>query len=166
MNDHHHEASSSKQGNPWKTGVIATGVAFGVLLATGLTVAALNEGGVFSTDDSPAETVAATSSEAPSRQAPQPAQRERPRENCSAYLTGANRDTGRVVKDGAVGAMVGAGTGAAGGAIADGGDGAGKGAGIGAVVGAVAGAFHGLNEENKRTGAAEQAYRDCLARNG
>lgn len=165
MSDLNQENSSGKQDNPWKTGVIATGVAFGVLLATGLTVAALNEGGVFSTDDAPAKTVAATSSQAPREQAPQPAEREQPRENCSAYLAGANRDTGRVVKDGAVGAMVGAGTGAAGGAIADGGDGAGKGAGIGAVVGAVAGAVHGLSEQNKRTGAAEQAYRDCLARN-
>lgn len=155
--------------NPWKTGVIATGVAFGVLVAAGLTFAALNEAGVFEEDSGPAAQVAATSSSTPQQRAPaQPAAapEPEPRENCSVHLADAQRDNTRVVKDGAVGAMVGAGTGAAGGAIADGGDGAGKGAGIGAVVGAVAGAFHGLTEEDKRASAAEQAYRDCLARNG
>jgi outer membrane lipoprotein SlyB len=97
----------------------------------------------------------------PQQQAP-----VRVRENCEQFRVGAARDSTRIAKNGAVGAMIGAGTGAAGGAIADGGSGAGKGAGIGAVVGAVAGAVHGLTEENARVDGAERAYHDCLARNG
>ena len=82
------------------------------------------------------------------------------------YLSATGQDNTRMLKDGALGAVVGAGTGAAGGAIADGGSGAGKGAGIGALVGAVAGAAHGYTQEKRRTDEAEQAYRACLARNG
>ena len=37
----------SDRHNPWKTGVIATGVALGILVTGGLTFAALNEADVF-----------------------------------------------------------------------------------------------------------------------
>ncbi|HKC52184.1 MAG TPA: hypothetical protein VKF60_15425 [Myxococcota bacterium] len=87
-------------------------------------------------------------------------------EDCNQYAALARRDTGRIVRDGAVGGAVGAGVGAAGGAIADGGKGAGKGAGIGALVGATIGALRGLNEENQKSEAARTAYADCLARRG
>lgn len=86
-------------------------------------------------------------------------------ENCNQYAAAA-RDNMRIVKDGAIGGAVGAGVGAAGGAIADGGSGAGKGAGIGAVVGVVSGAFYGLNEENKKSERAREAYAECIARRG
>lgn len=167
---------ASPEHNPWKTGVIATGIAVVVLVAAGLTFAALNdrssdageatqalaEDHAKRTAD-PAPTVVAAAPPAPTAQvAPQSAP---PREDCGRYLSGAQRDTGRLVKDGAVGALIGAGTGAAGGAIADGGSGAGKGAGIGAVVGAVAGTVHGLTQDNQRISGAERAYQDCLARN-
>ena len=84
-------------------------------------------------------------------------------ENCNQYAAAA-RDNMRIVKDGAIGGAVGAGVGAAGGAIADGGKGAGKGAGIGAVVGVVGGALYGLNEENKKSASAREAYAECVAR--
>ena len=86
-------------------------------------------------------------------------------ENCNQYAAAA-RDNMRIVKDGAIGGAVGAGVGAAGGAIADGGSGAGKGAGIGAVVGVVGGALYGLNEENKKSASAREAYAECVARRG
>jgi uncharacterized protein YcfJ len=86
-------------------------------------------------------------------------------EDCNRYAAEA-RDNKRIVKDGAIGAVVGAGVGAAGGAIADGKDGAGKGAGIGAVVGVVSGAIYGLTEENKKSESAREAYSDCIARRG
>ena len=87
-------------------------------------------------------------------------------EDCNRYAANAQRDTGRIVRDGAIGGAVGAGVGAAGGAIADGGNGAGKGAGIGALVGATVGALRGLSEENQKSETARQAYADCLARRG
>jgi hypothetical protein len=87
-------------------------------------------------------------------------------EDCNRYAASVTRDSGRIVRDGLVGGAVGAGLGAAGGAIADGGSGAGKGAGIGALVGATAGGLYGLNEENRKTQVARDAYRDCLARRG
>jgi hypothetical protein len=86
-------------------------------------------------------------------------------ENCNQYAAAA-RDNMRIVKDSAIGGAVGAGVGAAGGAIADGGSGAGKGAGIGAVVGVVSGALYGLNEENRKSEGARQAYAECIARRG
>jgi hypothetical protein len=86
-------------------------------------------------------------------------------EDCNRYAA-AERDGKRIAKDGAIGAAVGAAAGAAGGAIADGGDGAGKGAGIGAIVGAASGALYGVNEENKKSERAREAYADCIARNG
>ena len=86
-------------------------------------------------------------------------------EDCNQYAA-AERDNKRIVKDGAIGAAVGAGIGAASGAIADGDDGAGKGAGIGAVVGAVSGTLYGLNEENKKSERAREAYAECIARRG
>jgi len=86
-------------------------------------------------------------------------------EDCNRYAAQA-RDGARIAKNGAIGGVVGAGVGAAGGAIADGGKGAGKGAGIGALVGITAGALYGLNEENRRSDAAREAYADCIARGG
>lgn len=171
-----HTTNNNSSHNPWKSGAIGTGVALVVLVAAGLTFAALNDRS--NQDDEAAAAVAeekasskaesapttvAAAPAAPSAQpAPQPAA---PREDCGRYLAGTQRDNRRLLKDGAVGAMIGAGTGAAGGAIADGGSGAGKGAGIGAVVGAVAGTVHGLNQENQRVSGAERAYHDCVARN-
>ncbi len=87
-------------------------------------------------------------------------------EDCNVYAANAARDNMRIVKDGAIGGAVGAGAGAVGGAIADGDDGLGKGAGIGALVGAAAGALYGLNEENRKSDAARQAYAACIARGG
>jgi hypothetical protein len=101
---------------------------------------------------------------------PAPEARARPApaviEDCNRYAAAAARDNMNIVKDGAIGGAVGAGVGAAGGAIADGGSGAGKGAGIGAVVGAVGGALYGLNEENRKSERARDAYAACLARRG
>ncbi|MCP5200128.1 MAG: hypothetical protein H6977_08940 [Gammaproteobacteria bacterium] len=147
---------------------LVSGTVIGLLAAGGITWAALYDG---VEDKGPGDATADAAAAPPSAPAPAaspPAAStppQPPRENCAVYLADARRDNGRVLKNGAVGAMVGAGTGAAGGAIADGGDGAGKGAGIGAVVGAVAGTLHGLTGEKERVSAAERAYRDCLARN-
>lgn len=169
----------STEHNPWKTGVIATGGALLVLVAGGFAVAAFNPSQTTATAPQaavspPAEPataqVAAVQAPAQPATAPAPAAAAAatpaPREDCRAYLSNAASDSKRIVKDGALGALVGAGTGAAGGAIADGGSGAGKGAGIGAVVGAVAGAFHGVTRENEKVDQAERAYHNCLARNG
>lgn len=182
-------APAASSHNPWKTGVIATGVALAVLAGAGVTFAAFNSAGTVAPDTATnAETVAAApavsvpavqaaatqatatqsaaTQSAPAPAQPAPAAAPAPRENCSVYLAGSGTNNTRVLKDGAIGAVVGAGTGAAGGAIADGGSGAGKGAGIGALVGAVAGAAHGYTQEKQRASEAEQAYRSCLARNG
>ena len=86
-------------------------------------------------------------------------------EDCNRYAA-EKRDGMRIAKNGAIGGVVGAGVGAAGGAIADGGKGAGKGAGIGALVGITAGALYGLNEENRKSDAAREAYAECIARRG
>ncbi|MEQ8233364.1 MAG: hypothetical protein RLW61_14215 [Gammaproteobacteria bacterium] len=166
----HQEHSMRNARNPWKIGVIATAVALVLLVAGGLTFAALNGTLAPESDENVADTASKQPASKGVESAPnnaeavtQPA--AAPREDCSRYLASAQRDTTRVAKDGAIGAMVGAGTGAAGGAIADGGSGAGKGAGIGAIVGAVAGAAHGFTKENDRVSAAERAYAECLARN-
>lgn len=105
--------------------------------------------------------------EAEARSAPRVAARPAPQviQDCNQYAAEA-RDNMRILKDGAIGGAVGAGVGAAGGAIADGGSGAGKGAGIGAVVGVVGGALYGLNEENKKSDRAREAYAQCVARRG
>jgi hypothetical protein len=87
-------------------------------------------------------------------------------DDCNHLAAQTARDTGSIVKDGAIGGAIGAGVGAAGGAIADGGDGAGKGAGIGALAGAAAGTLYGINQENSRTEAARLAYRECMAKRG
>jgi hypothetical protein len=136
--------------NPWKIAVLVGG---GIVLA--LAAAGVVTSVVQNDDASSGRAVA-------SAQAPPQALIE----DCNQYAAGAQRDHGKILKDGAVGGAVGAGLGAAGGAIADGGDGAGKGAGIGAIVGAATGTLFGLNEENRRTEAARDAYRDCMARNG
>ena len=86
-------------------------------------------------------------------------------EDCNRFAA-QKRDGMRIAKNGAIGGVVGAGVGAAGGAIADGGKGAGKGAGIGALVGITAGALYGLNEENRKSAAAREAYAACIARGG
>ena len=87
-------------------------------------------------------------------------------DDCNHLAAQAARDTGAIVRDGAIGGAIGAGVGAAGGAIADGGDGAGKGAGIGALAGVAAGTLYGLDQENSRTEAARLAYRQCMAKRG
>lgn len=168
MNETQNEGAD-RANNPWKIGVYSTVAAVALLVAAGFTFAAFNN------SETPSTQPVAASQAAPARAvaaAPLPAAAPaanvaaQPRESCDRYRVGAQRDSTRIAKDGAVGAMIGAGTGAAGGAIADGGEGAGKGAGIGAVVGAVAGAVHGLTQENSRVSDAEHAYQDCLRRNG
>ena len=149
----------SDRHNPWKTGVIATGVALGILVTGGLTFAALNEADVF---EKQKQTSISQNNKGGSSSYTAP---QKPAEDCSRYLSqGTRNSTEETVKRGALGAAVGAGTGAAGGAIADGGDGAGKGAGIGAIVGAVAGIAHSFNESDEREDRANQLYRECLAR--
>lgn len=73
--------------------------------------------------------------------------------------------TGDVLKDSAVGALLGAGAGSAGGAIADGGSGAGKGAAIGGVVGALSGAVFGVNKNSKEA-IFKRAYNECMSSRG
>lgn len=85
-------------------------------------------------------------------------------EDCERHRWAAQRDNGRVVRDGAVGGLIGAGLGAATGAIINGGKGAGKGAGIGALVGVTGGALHGYSEEKRRADQARQTYYACMAR--
>lgn len=133
--------------NPWRTAVIAIAILVPTFLAVGAGVMALRKGDPL-THSSVASRPAAVV------------------EDCNRYAASAQRDTGRIVRDGAVGGAVGAGVGAAGGAIADGGKGAGKGAGIGAVVGATIGALRGISEENEKTEAARSAYAECMARRG
>jgi hypothetical protein len=137
--------------NPWKTGVIAVSILVAVMLAIGA--------GAYALRKSPSLRAAASSGSARQTE-------RRVIEDCNRYAADAEQDTGRIVRDGAVGGAVGAGVGAAGGAIADGGKGAGKGAGIGALVGATIGALRGLSEENQKSDAARAAYADCLARRG
>jgi hypothetical protein len=137
--------------NPWRTAVIATAAVIAVMLAIGA--------GAFALRKSPS--LRAATSIGSARQV-----HERVVEDCNRYAADTQRDTGRIVRDGAVGGAVGAGVGAAGGAIAKGGEGAGKGAGIGALLGATVGALRGLSEENRKTETARAAYADCLARRG
>jgi hypothetical protein len=141
--------------NPWKWSFIAAVI--------GVPVAALAIAGGARLLQSGSEKEA----EAEARSAPRVAARPAPQviQDCNQYAAEA-RDNMRILKDGAIGGAVGAGVGAAGGAIADGGSGAGKGAGIGAVVGVVGGALYGLNEENKKSDRAREAYAQCIARRG
>jgi len=140
--------------NPWKWSFIAAVI--GVPLAV-LAVA----GGARLLQSEPEAEAREARSSARAVAAPAP----RVIEDCNQYAAAA-RNNMRIVKDGAIGGAVGAGVGAAGGAIADGGSGAGKGAGIGAVVGVVGGALYGLNEENKKSERAREAYAECVARRG
>ena len=140
--------------NPWKWAFIAAAVGIP------LTVLAFAGGARLLRIGPPAE-VHATASAARAVARPAPAVIE----DCNQYAAEA-RDNMRIVKNGAIGGAVGAGAGAAGGAIADGKDGIGKGAGIGALVGVVGGALYGLNEENKKSDAAREAYAECIARRG
>jgi uncharacterized protein YcfJ len=145
--------------NPWKWSFIAAVI--------GIPVAVLAFAGAARLIQNQPEQEAQAQARA-ARPARVAAARPAPRviEDCNAYATEQARDNMRILKDGAIGGAVGAGVGAAGGAIADGGSGAGKGAGIGAVVGAVGGALYGLNEENKKSDRARQAYAECIARRG
>ena len=142
------------QRNPWRTALIAAAIG---IPAIGLAYAGGSGMIGASTDAPPASARSAV------RDEPQPSSRIV--EDCNAYAARA-RDNMRIAKNGAIGGVVGAGVGAAGGAIVDGGDGLGKGAGIGALVGAAAGAMYGLNEENKKSDAAREAYANCIARGG
>ena len=137
------------QRNPWKWSFIAA------VIGVPLTVLAFAGGARLLKSEPAAE------ARIESRALPRPAPAVI--ENCNQYAEAA-RNNIRILKDGAIGAAVGAGVGAAGGAIADGGSGAGKGAGIGAVVGVVGGALYGLNEENKKSDSAREAYAECIAR--
>ena len=89
--------------NPWKTGVIATGIALAVLTAAGLTFAALGNREATTPDTAATDTAAAagavaapqvaaapTAPAAPAPAAPAPAPVAP--ENCNAYLAGAQRD--------------------------------------------------------------------------
>jgi len=137
--------------NPWRTAVITTAAVTAVMLAIGA--------GAFALRKSPSLRAAATTGST-SRVERQVV------EDCNRYAAAAQRDTGRIVRDGAIGGAVGAGVGAAGGAIAKGGEGAGKGAGIGALIGVTVGALRGLSEENRKSETARQAYAECLERRG
>jgi hypothetical protein len=139
--------------NPWKWSFIAA------VIGVPLAVLAFS-GGARLLQNEPDEKAQAAPRAVAARPAP------RVIEDCNQYAAEQARDNMRILKDTAIGGAVGAGVGAAGGAIADGGSGAGKGAGIGAVVGAVGGALYGLNEENKKSEFARQAYAACIARRG
>jgi len=139
--------------NPWRTAVISTAVVLAVMLAIGA--------GAYAIRKSPTLHAATPTSSTSARQVDRQVV-----EDCNRYAVQTQRDTGHIVKDGAIGGAVGAGVGAAGGAIAKGGEGAGKGAGIGALLGAAIGAWRGLSDENQKTEAARTAYADCLARRG
>lgn len=151
------DRSSVSSSNPWRTAVIAGVVAAVVFIATGAVVAYLQE------DETASPTSTTDAQSTPDvASAPPPTAVE----DCNRHAAEARRDAGEIAKDGLVGGAIGAGVGAAGGAIAKGGKGAGKGAGIGALVGAVGGTLYGLNEENRRSEAAAQAYRECMDRRG
>ena len=137
--------------NPYKTIVLALAIIVPLMLAVGA--------GAYALRKSPSLRAATSSGTAA-------AVERRVVEDCNQYAAAAKRDTGRIVRDGAIGGAVGAGVGAAGGAIAKGGEGAGKGAGIGAVLGATIGALRGLDQENQKSAAARAAYDECLARRG
>ena len=140
--------------NPWRTAVIALAILVPTFLAVGAGTYMLRQ------------SRSATPPRVAARAEPAAVPTRAVVEDCNRYAADAQRDTGRIVKNGVIGGAVGAGAGAAGGAIADGGKGAGKGAGIGAIVGGAVGALYGLNEENKRTEAGRAAYAECLARRG
>lgn len=138
--------------NPWKWAFIAAAIGIP------LTVLAF-AGGARLLRSAPEQPQASVAARAVARPAPAVI------EDCNQYAAEA-RDNMRIVKNGAIGGAVGAGAGAAGGAIVDGKDGIGKGAGIGALAGIVGGALYGLNEENKKSEAAREAYAECIARRG
>jgi hypothetical protein len=144
--------STSAQENPWKIATIGLGLGLALLVITGIVMARGD------TDDAGDQ----------SGPAPAVAARPAPRdvEDCNRYAAGTGRDTGRIVKDALIGGAVGAGVGAASGAIVDGGDAAGEGAGVGGLVGVAAGTLYGLHEENRKSEAAQRAYRECMARRG
>ncbi len=121
--------------NPWKTAVIGVAIVVPLMLAVGTGAFALR---------SPSLRAAASSGESAKIE-------RRVVEDCNQYAAAAKRDTGGIVRDGA---------------IAKGGEGAGKSAGIGAVLGATIGALRGLSEENQKSEAARAAYSNCLARRG
>ena len=138
-------------GNPWRTGVLITAMLIAALAIGGAVVAGLRH-------------VASPKSAGHVERSA--AVQSRAIEDCNAPAAQARRDTGRIVKDGAIGGAVGAGVGAAGGAVVDRHHSVGRGAGIGALVGAAAGTLYGLNEENKKSEQARAAYAECMARNG
>ena len=140
--------------NPWRTAVIALAILVPTFLAVGA--------GTYALRHSRSETPPRVAARAEPAATPTPAVVE----DCNRYAAAAQRDTGRIVRDGAIGGAVGAGVGAAGGAIAKGGEGAGKGAGIGALIGVTVGALRGLSEENRKSETARQAYAECLERRG
>jgi hypothetical protein len=151
----------TREENAWKVVVLA---AIGTMLLIGVGIAVANS--ALDVDEARAR---ATRAEAASPAPTQVARAAPPAtvvEDCNQYAARAQRNTGRIVRDGVVGTAVGAGVGAAGGAIADGGEGAGKGAGIGAIVGAVGGTLFGLSEENRKSDQAMAAYQQCMARRG
>ena len=147
---------NSLSSNPWRTAVLAIAVLVVASLAIGAGAVALRK------------LAPLTHSRVSTARAARPVASPAPAvvDDCNRYADQAQRDTGRIVKNGVIGGAVGAGAGAAGGAIADGGKGAGKGAGIGAIVGGAIGTLYGLNEENKKSDAARAAYADCMARRG
>ena len=151
--------STTLSSNPWRTVVIVTAILVPTFLAIGAGALALRKAGPL-THSSVGRQGAPVAAAPVANPAPAVV------EDCNRYAAEAQRDVGRIAKNGVIGGAVGAGAGAAGGAIADGGKGAGKGAGIGAIVGGTVGALYGLNEENKKTEAGRAAYADCLARRG
>ncbi len=165
MNKSQNDNTNSSD-NPWKTGAFATAGAVILLVAAGFTFAAFKDK---STSAEQPQTISKAAPRAAAPQAvaaaPAPTVVAQSRENCDQYRINTQRDTMKVVKDGAIGAAVGAGTGAAGGAIADGGKGAKKGAGIVAVIGAEDGGAMAMTGENDRIEQEQREYQDFLNRN-
>jgi hypothetical protein len=162
--------------NPWKIATVTIVAALSGALISGLVVAKVQsarsernvavEEAVEVEEEVVAE-VEPTPEPAPTQTATtQSAPGQVPLEDCERYRWATKRDKGHIVRDGILGAAVGAGLGAATGAIVDGGNGAGKGAGVGAVVGVAGGSLYGLNQENRKTEQARQAYYACMARRG
>ena len=176
----------SDNGNPWKITAIGLTLVMVTALVTGIVVA--NWSG--SARDQQAQLAPKPSAPsaaavrpaasprlaaAPAPAAPAPVAPPAPARPSQSVIDECNRvaaqpttkdKTVEIVKDSAVAGLVGAAVGAAGGAIADGGSGAGKGAGIGGAVGLGAGALYGLNENNKASDRAKEAYAACMRRHG
>ena len=174
--------------NPWKLTAIGLALIMATALVTGMVVANWSGKGadkqIAETAPAPAASKAAPAAQpaasprmaaAPPQAAPAPVAPAAPARPSQAVIEECNRvaaqpttkdKTLEVVKDSAIAGLVGAAVGAGAGAVVDGGKGAGKGAGIGGAVGLGAGALYGLNENNKNSEKAREAYAACMRSRG